>query len=66
VAVVQQGMNEASGFARRYHWHSATVHDFTSDPHAALVGQYAGVIRNLVDRRAQPAQDALLAITRRP
>src|SRR5215213_2420723 len=48
-AVVQQGMNEASGLARRYHWHSATVRDFVSDPHAAIVGETAGTIRNLVD-----------------
>jgi len=24
-AVVQQGMNDASGMARRYHWHSCAV-----------------------------------------
>ena len=29
-AVVQQGMNERSGMARRYHWHSASVRDFVS------------------------------------
>ena len=63
-AVVQQGMNEASGLARRYHWHSASVRDFTADPHAAIVGEHAGTIRNLVDARARPAQDALLAIAR--
>ena len=63
-AVVQQGMNEASGLARRYHWHSPTVRDFVSDPHAAIVGEAAGTIRNLVDRRARPAQEALLAIAR--
>ena len=63
-AVVQQGMNEASRTARRYHWHSATVRDFTSEPHAAIVGEHAGTIQNLVDRRAGPAQEALLAITR--
>ena len=63
-AVVQQGMNEASGLARRYHWHSPTVRDFVSDPHAAIVGESAGTIRNLVDRRARPAQEALIAITR--
>jgi hypothetical protein len=63
-AVVQQGMNEASGLARRYHWHSPTVRDFVSDPHAAIVGETAGTIRNLVDRRAGPAQEALLAIAR--
>src|SRR5579872_1101068 len=28
-AVVQQGLNQTSGFARRYHWHSATVRNFT-------------------------------------
>jgi uncharacterized protein len=63
-AVVQQGMNEASGLARRYHWHSAAVRDFTSAPHTGIVGEPAGTIMNLVDREARPAQEALLAITR--
>jgi hypothetical protein len=63
-AVVQQGMNEASRLARRYHWHSAAVRDFTSAPHTAIVGEHAGTIMNLVDRDAGPAQEALLAITR--
>ena len=63
-AVVQQGMNESSRLARRYHWHSAAVRDFTSEPHAAIVGEHVGTIRNLVDRRARPAQDALLTIAR--
>ena len=63
-AVVQQGMNGGSRLARRYHWHSAAVRDFTADPHTAIVGEHAGVIRNLVDRRAGPAQEALLRITR--
>jgi hypothetical protein len=63
-AVVQQGMNEASRLARRYHWHSGAVRDFTADPHTAIVGQHAGTIRNLVDGRARPAQDALLTIAR--
>jgi hypothetical protein len=63
-AIVQQGMNESERLARRYHWHSATVRDFTADPHAAIVGEHAGIIRNLVDARARPAQDALLTIAR--
>jgi len=61
-AVVQQGMNEASGLARRYHWHSASVRDFTSEPHTAIVGEPSGVIMNLVDRQSKPAQDAMLEI----
>ena len=63
-AVIQQGMNEATRLARRYHWHSATVRDFTADPHAAIVGAPAGTIQNLVDGRAGSAQTALLAIAR--
>jgi hypothetical protein len=63
-AIVQQGMNEASRLARRYHWHSATVRDFTAEPHSAIVGQHTGTIMNLVDRDAGPAQQALLAMAR--
>jgi len=63
-AVVQQGMNAENRLARRYHWHSTAVRDFTSEPHTAIVGQHAGVIRNLVDQHAKPARDAMLAITR--
>src|ERR1700761_9128477 len=32
-SIVQQGLNDASGLARRYHWHSANVTDFLADPH---------------------------------
>ena len=63
-AIVQQGLNDASGLARRYHWHYAAVGDFTSDPHTGIVGSPGGPITNLVDRRARPAQDALLTIAR--
>jgi uncharacterized protein len=61
-AVVQQGMNEVSGMARRYHWHSASVRDFVSEPHTGIVGEPQGSILNLVDAQAQPAREALLTI----
>ena len=63
-AVVQQGLNPASRLARRYHWHSPAVRDFTSEPHTAIVGRPGGLIQNLVDQRAAPAQDALLTMAR--
>lgn len=63
-AVVQQGMNPAGGVARRYHWHSAAVRDFTCEPHTAIVGPPRGTIVNLVDAGAQPAREAMLALTR--
>ena len=61
-AVVQQGLNDQFGLARRYHWHSQTVRDFVTEPHTAIVGQNAGTILNLVDARADSAQRALLGI----
>jgi hypothetical protein len=63
-SVVQQGMNESSGLARRYHWHSASVRDFTDEPHTGIVGEHQGTIMNLVDRDARPAQKALLDVVR--
>ena len=63
-AVVQQGLNDRSGMARRYHWHSAAVRDFVVEPHTGIVGESQGVILNLVDAQARPAQAALLDIAR--
>jgi hypothetical protein len=62
-AVIQQGMNEHTRMARRYHWHSASVSDFTSEPHTAIVGEPQGAILNLVDRHAEPARTAMVTAT---
>jgi hypothetical protein len=48
--VVQQGMNERSGWARRYHWLGESVDDFVCEPHAA--------IRNLADEAQAPEPSA--------
>jgi len=61
-AVVQQGLNDRTGMARRYHWHSGTVKDFVSEPHTGIVGEHQGTIMNLVDAAARLAQNALLDI----
>ena len=61
-AVVQQGLNDGSGMARRYHWRSASVRDFVAEPHTGIVGENQGVIMNLVDAQAKSAQTALLEI----
>jgi uncharacterized protein len=63
-AVVQQGLNDRSGMARRYHWHSASVRDFVAAPHTGIVGKNQGMIMNLVDTQAKPAQSALLGVIR--
>src|SRR6476660_7964900 len=63
-AGVQQGLNDQSGMARRYHWHSASVKDFVAEPHTGIVGAPQGTIMNLVDGQAKPAQSAMLSLTR--
>jgi len=63
-SIVQQGLNDRSGLARRYHWHSANVRDFVADPHTGIAGAYQGAIVNLVDAQAAPAQAALIGMAR--
>jgi hypothetical protein len=62
-AIVQQGLNDQSGLARRYHWHSPSVRDFVAEPHTGIVGENQGTIMNLVDVRARSAQTAMLDIS---
>jgi uncharacterized protein len=58
-AVVQQGMNTATGLARRYHWLSSSVRSFVEEPHASIYGENQGLILNLVDRRAGLARKGI-------
>lgn len=41
-AVVQQGMNDASGMARRYHWHSTEFQSYLDSPHSGVTGENQG------------------------
>src|SRR6266508_1973132 len=66
-AVVQQGMNEATGRARRYHW--LTPPRFDADPHAAVAGaQGQGVLNGSIaccsrpTRRSPRTNTGLLAV----
>jgi hypothetical protein len=61
--VVQQGMNEMSGMARRYHWHSAKVNSFVETPHTFIYGQNQGEILNLTDVNAHHAKSSIISIT---
>jgi hypothetical protein len=58
--VVQQGMKDATGTARRYHWLSEGLGSFVEAPHAAIDGPGQGRIVNLTDRRAAPSRLAQL------
>jgi uncharacterized protein len=59
--VVQQGMSDSSGTARRYHWLSEGLESFVDAPHAAIEGRRgSSEIVNLADRRAQASRKAQL------
>ncbi|WP_199192834.1 DUF763 domain-containing protein [Allosphingosinicella deserti] len=60
--VIQQGMNDARGQARRYHWLSEDITSFVEAPHAAIDGRGQGTIVNLTDRRADASRRGQLAL----
>ncbi|MEP7171799.1 MAG: DUF763 domain-containing protein [Bacteroidota bacterium] len=63
-AVVQQGMNDENGMARRYHWNSSQFESFTKEPHTSIYGKNSGMILNLTHAEAEKSKDAMLEITK--
>ena len=62
--VVQQGMSDTRGEARRYHWLSEGLESFVDEPHSAIDGPNRGNIVNLTDRRAGSSRAAQLDLVR--
>ena len=52
--VVQQGMNDDNGMARRYHWLSAAVRSYVNEPHAAVCAEAEAPTLNLVANESEP------------
>lgn len=63
-AVIQQGMNDNSGMARRYHWHSTEFDSFVEEPHTFIYGLNQGEILNLTDKHADKTKAGLLAMVK--
>lgn len=61
-SVVQQGMNNANGMARRYHWHSDQMQSFVETPHTFVYGHNQGEILNLTAIAAQDTKTGILKI----
>lgn len=62
--VIQQGMQDRTGTARRYHWHSADLKSFVEEPHTAICGTQQGIILDMTNRQAASARDAIMNISR--
>ncbi|MBC7189485.1 DUF763 domain-containing protein [Candidatus Aerophobetes bacterium] len=56
-AVIQQGMNEETGYARRYHWIGEKVKDFVCEPHHAICSDWKGEGLNMVAKESQKARE---------
>jgi hypothetical protein len=54
--VIQQGMNEESGYARRYHWLGDKIEEFTNEPHLAIVSDRKQ--KNVLDMTASISKEA--------
>lgn len=63
-SVIQQGMNDGSGMARRYHWHSTQVESFVKEPHTFIYGQNQGEILNLTDKNADDTKAGMMELVR--
>lgn len=62
-AVVQQGMNTQTRWARRYHWLSLDLADFVVEPHKAIVSDSKGEILNMVAKESEPARKTSAVIS---
>jgi len=60
--VVQQGMNEANRWARRYHWFSETVTEFVNEPHSGIISSALGQPLNMVAQESDEARRASVAL----
>jgi hypothetical protein len=61
-AVIQQGMNEANRYARRYHWLGEQVSSFVHEPHSAILSEARGQVLNLVASESDPARATITSI----
>jgi uncharacterized protein len=56
--IVQQGMNDATAMARRYHWLSEGVRSYVDEPHAAICCDAQAATLNLVAHESEAVRVA--------
>ncbi|MGB9761404.1 MAG: DUF763 domain-containing protein [Caldimicrobium thiodismutans] len=65
--VIQQGMDEKSLYARRYHWFSDSTKDFFSDPHRGIISPLKREqVLNLVSSKSEEVRKKILELLREP
>lgn len=62
-AVIQQGMNEQTGYARRYHWFSKGLKSFVCEPHLAVCCDMLNEGLNLVAEESEKTREAITELS---
>ena len=57
-AVIQQGMNYETKYARRYHWLSEEIGSFVNEPHLAICCDHRGKTLNMVAKESEESRRA--------
>jgi len=63
-AVVQQGMNTKFQKARRYHWFSQKIKDFTEEPHSGIISDVRLKPLNLVSKKSRENKKVSLELVK--
>ncbi|MCW1301373.1 MAG: DUF763 domain-containing protein [Candidatus Nanoarchaeia archaeon] len=63
-AVIQQGLNSSTRFARRYHWLSTKFRTFVDEPHTAIVGRREKFVIDLTAKRSEEARKCSVDLVR--
>jgi hypothetical protein len=63
-AVVQQGMNTELQKARRYHWLSLKIKDFTEEPHSGIVSDVRLTPLNLIAKESRENKEISVEMVR--
>ncbi len=62
-AVVQQGMNDANKYARRYHWLGSKVANFIVEPHSAICCDSKGNALNMTAVESEESRQTTVMLS---
>jgi uncharacterized protein len=63
-AVVQQGMNDLNGYARRYHWLSDNISSFVEEPHLGICGEKESSVLDMTSMQSNEARKTSLDLVK--
>jgi len=63
-AVVQQGLNDSTGYARRYHWLGRTVRRFSEEPNTGIVGIKEEKVLDMTAKKSREARKTSVDLIR--